>query len=120
VKGTSITMMTRRDAMTAGSSALPFSLALAVTTAPASMSGLSSIAWVGLAYVSVFSMFVGFVFWYRALAIGGSARIGQLQLLQPFFGIVLAWAFLGEQLHWSMFACAGLIVACVVAGRRYV
>ncbi len=40
----------------------------------------------GLACVSLFSMLIGFVFWYRGLALGGIAGVGQLQLLQPFFG----------------------------------
>ena len=44
-------------------------------------------AWIGLAYVSLFSMLIGFVFWYRGLALGGIAAVGQLQLLQPFFGL---------------------------------
>jgi drug/metabolite transporter (DMT)-like permease len=44
-------------------------------------------AWLGLAYVSLFSMLIGFVFWYRGLAQGGIAAVGQLQLLQPFFGL---------------------------------
>ena len=35
-------------------------------------------------------MLVGFVFWYRGLALGGIAGVGQLQLLQPFFGLALA------------------------------
>lgn len=39
---------------------------------------------VRLAYISVFSMLIGFVFWYRGLALGGIAAVGQLQLLQPF------------------------------------
>ena len=50
------------------------------------------LAWLGLAYVSVFSMLVGFVFWYRGLALGGIAGVGQLQLLQPFLGLALAAA----------------------------
>ena len=35
-------------------------------------------------------MLIGFVFWYRGLAQGGIAAVGQLQLLQPFFGLALA------------------------------
>ena len=54
-------------------------------------------AWIGLAYVSLFSMLIGFVFWYRGLAQGGIAAVGQLQLLQPFFGLGLAATLLHEQ-----------------------
>ncbi len=59
-------------------------------TLPDVWSGIGGPAWLGLAYVSVFSMLVGFVFWYRGLALGGIAGVGQLQLLQPFFGLALA------------------------------
>jgi drug/metabolite transporter (DMT)-like permease len=47
-------------------------------------------AWLGFAYVSVFSMFLGFFAWYRGLAVGGVARVSQLQLLQPL--LTLAWS----------------------------
>ncbi|MBJ7407825.1 MAG: DMT family transporter, partial [Bradyrhizobium sp.] len=52
---------------------LPLMLALAILTWPPSLDGVSVPAWIGLAYVSVFSMFVGFIFWYRGLAVGGIA-----------------------------------------------
>jgi drug/metabolite transporter (DMT)-like permease len=48
-------------------------------------------------HVSLFSMLIGFVFWYRGLAQGGIAAVGQLQLLQPFFGLALAATLLHEQ-----------------------
>src|SRR5499427_10686079 len=53
-------------------------------------------AWLGFAYVSLVSMFLGMFAWYRALAAGGTARIGQLQLAQPV--LTLAWSaiLLGE------------------------
>ncbi len=38
--------------------------------------GIETPAWLGLAYVSLFSMLVGFVFWYRGLAQGGIAAVG--------------------------------------------
>ncbi|TNY03085.1 EamA family transporter, partial [Escherichia coli] len=50
----------------------------------ASIAAASPRAWLGMAYVSVFSMFIGFLFWYAGLAKGGVARVGQIQLLQPF------------------------------------
>jgi len=53
-------------------------------------------AWAGFAYVSICSMMLGFVFWYRGLALGGIAGVGQLQLLQPFLGLLLAGLVLGE------------------------
>ncbi len=75
-------------------------------------------AWLGLAYVSLFSMLIGFFFWYRGLAIGGVASIGQLQLLQPFFGLLLAALVLGESIKPSMLWVSAAVVACVALARR--
>ena len=99
--------------------ALPLMLVLAVLTWPPAWSGIGVPAWIGLAYVSVFSMFVGFIFWYRGLAIGGIARIGQLQQLQPFFGLALAGLLLGEPVAASMIAATAIVVACVFFARRF-
>ena len=49
-------------------------------------------AWLGFAYVSVVSMFLGFFAWYRGLALGGVARVGQVQLVQPV--LTLSWGAL--------------------------
>ncbi|MCA1473331.1 DMT family transporter [Bradyrhizobium sp. IC3195] len=99
--------------------ALPLMLVLAVLTWPPAWGGISVPAWIGLAYVSVFSMFVGFIFWYRGLAIGGIARVGQLQQLQPFFGLALAGLLLGEPVAGSMIAATAIVVACVFFARRF-
>ncbi|WP_025032799.1 DMT family transporter [Bradyrhizobium sp. DOA9] len=99
--------------------ALPLMLALAVLTWPPVWGGISVPAWIGLAYVSVFSMFVGFIFWYRGLALGGIARVGQLQQLQPFFGLALAGLLLGEPVAASMIAATAIVVACVFFARRF-
>ena len=97
----------------------PAMLALTLATLPASWDNIGAPAWLGLAYVSVFSMLVGFVFWYRGLALGGIAGVGQLQLLQPFFGLALAGLLLGEPVAWTMIAAAALIVLCVAFARRF-
>lgn len=99
--------------------ALPLMLPVMIWTWPSAWSGVSLPAWIGLAYVSIFSMFVGFIFWYRGLAIGGIARIGQLQQLQPFFGLALAGFLLHEPVAWSMIAATALVVVCVFFARRY-
>ncbi|WP_347556603.1 DMT family transporter [Robbsia sp. KACC 23696] len=75
-------------------------------------------AWLGLAYVSLFSMLIGFIFWYRGLAIGGIAAVGQLQLLQPFVGLLLAGMVLGESIRPSMLGISAAVVACVGLARR--
>lgn len=80
--------------------------------------GAGAAAWIGLGYVTVFSMFIGFFFWYRGLALGGIARVGQVQLLQPFMSLVGAALLLGEALalHNVLFALA--VLGVVFAGRR--
>jgi drug/metabolite transporter (DMT)-like permease len=75
-------------------------------------------AWIGFAYVSVFSMFIGFFFWYRGMAVGGIARVGQVQLVQPFLTLVGAALLLGEPLELSNFAFAFAVIAVVAAGRK--
>ncbi|MGR3767040.1 DMT family transporter [Pseudooceanicola nanhaiensis] len=99
--------------------ALPVMAAIAAVSWPASFADVAAPAWAGLAYVSVFSMLVGFVFWYRGLALGGVAGVGQLQLLQPFFGLALAGLLLGEPVAWTMIGASVLVVACVAGARRF-
>ncbi|AWM88130.1 DMT family transporter [Microvirga sp. 17 mud 1-3] len=99
--------------------ALPMMAAVALATMPGSWSGIGGPAWLGLAYVSVFSMLIGFVFWYRGLALGGIAGVGQLQLLQPFFGLALAGLLLHEPVAWTMIAATGLVILCVAGAKRY-
>ncbi|WP_323123458.1 DMT family transporter [Burkholderia alba] len=98
---------------------LPVMLPLAIWTRPASLAGVSHAALWGLAYVSLFSMLIGFVFWYRGLALGGIAGVGQLQLLQPFFGLLLAAWLLHEQVPLAMIAVTVAVVACVAGARHY-
>jgi drug/metabolite transporter (DMT)-like permease len=98
---------------------LPVMAGLALATWPGSWGTIGLPAWGGLAYVSVFSMLVGFVFWYRGLALGGIAGVGQLQLLQPFFGLALAGMLLHEPVAWTMIAVTALVVLCVAGAKRF-
>ncbi|WP_024276476.1 DMT family transporter [Hyphomicrobium sp. 802] len=99
--------------------AAPAMLLIAIATLPSSWADIGSSAWMGLAYVSVFSMLIGFVFWYRGLAIGGTASVGQLQLLQPFLGLAFAGLVLHEPVAWTMIAATGVVVVCVMFARRF-
>jgi drug/metabolite transporter (DMT)-like permease len=98
---------------------LPAMIVLTFATMPPSFVGIGGAAWAALAYVSLFSMLIGFVFWYRGLAQAGIAAVGQLQLLQPFFGFVLAAALLQEEVSSSMFAVTFCVVLCVAAAKRF-
>ena len=75
-------------------------------------------AWLGFLYVSVVSMYLGFFAWYRGLALGGIARVGQLQLAQPV--LTLAWSalLLGEQVDPLTVLAALAVIATVALGRR--
>lgn len=75
-------------------------------------------AWLGFAYVAVVSMYLGFFAWYRALAQGGIAAVGQIQLLQPFLTFLFAAVLIGETLDWSMFVAAALVIGTIALGRR--
>ncbi|HYG85972.1 MAG TPA: DMT family transporter [Azospirillum sp.] len=99
--------------------ALPVMAVVALATMPDVWTGIGAPAWIGLGYVSVFSMLVGFIFWYRGLALGGIAAVGQLQLLQPFFGLTLAGLLLRETVAWTMISVAGLVVLCVAGAKRF-
>ncbi|TYQ21653.1 UNVERIFIED_ORG: EamA-like transporter family protein [Zoogloea ramigera] len=75
-------------------------------------------AWAGFAYTCVFSMFIGFFFWYRGMALGGVARVGQVQLVQPFLSLLGAAVFLGEALDWQTVVFAIAVIAVVGVGRK--
>ena len=98
---------------------LPVMAIIALATLPGTFAAVTTPEWLGLAYVSVFSMLVGFVFWYRGLALGGIAGVGQLQLLQPFFGLALAGLLLAEPVPASMVLVTGLVVICVFGAKRF-
>jgi drug/metabolite transporter (DMT)-like permease len=78
----------------------------------------SSAAWGGFAYVSLFSMWLGFFAWYRGLALGGVMRVSQVQLLQPFLALLFAVPILGERLDPATVGFALAVVAVVFIGRR--
>lgn len=98
---------------------LPIMAVLAMVLVPSTFSDIETPAWLGLAYVSLFSMLIGFVFWYRGLAQGGIAAVGQLQLLQPFFGLALAATLLHEPVTGAMLAVTVAVILCVVGARKF-
>ncbi|WP_416425887.1 DMT family transporter [Pseudomonas sp. App30] len=99
--------------------ALPFMAVATALLMPPSFANVHLAGWLSLGYVALFSMFIGFVFWYRGLAQGGIATVGQLQLLQPFFGLALAATVLGEQVSWGMLGVTMGVIGCVAGVRRF-
>jgi drug/metabolite transporter (DMT)-like permease len=92
-------------------------------TAPAALlawppQAASAAAWGGFAYVSLFSMWLGFFAWYRGLALGGVMRVSQVQLLQPFLALLAAVPILGERLEPMTLGFALAVMAVVFVGRR--
>lgn len=98
---------------------LPMMAVIAAFSMPHDWTVVGVPAWLGLAYVSIFSMMLGFVFWYRGLALGGIAGVGQLQLLQPFFGLLLAGLVLNEPVAGTMIASTVIVILCVAGAKRF-
>ena len=97
---------------------LPVMLPAAWLTQPATLVDISAQAWSALGYVSLFSMLIGFIFWYNGLARGGIAAVGQLQLLQPFFGLALSALLLNERVSPLMLLVTLGVILCVIGSRK--
>jgi drug/metabolite transporter (DMT)-like permease len=96
--------------------ALPITLPLAVVTHPTT--ALNASAWWGFSYTAVFSMWLGFFAWYRGLALGGTVRVSQIQLVQPFLGMLMAVPLLGERLDAVTLGFAVAVIATVFMGKK--
>jgi drug/metabolite transporter (DMT)-like permease len=77
-------------------------------------------SWGAFAYVSVFSQLVGFFFWYGGMAIGGVARVSQVQLLQLFFTLSFAWVINGETIAPITWLVCVLVAAVIIVNKRSV
>lgn len=95
---------------------LPVTLPLMLASWPAG--GVRVSAWAGFAYVTLFSMWIGFFAWYRGLALGGMVRVSQVQLVQPFLSLLFAVPILGEQLDAATVAFSIAVIATVFIGKR--
>ena len=71
-----------------------------------------------LLYVAFFSVFIGFFFWNAGLAIGGVARVGQLQRLQTFVTLAIAAVMNGEPLSFETVGFATAVALVVLAARK--
>jgi drug/metabolite transporter (DMT)-like permease len=97
---------------------LPISIPSMYFLLPNTLSAVPTAAWIGVGYIALFSQFVGFVFWYRGLAQGGIATVGQLQLLQPFFGLAIAAIVLHEKVSPGMIVIMIGVITCVTASKK--
>ena len=98
--------------------ALPISLPLAALTIPADPGAVPLKPWLALLYVALFPQWIGFFAWNAGLAMGGIARVSQVQLLQPFVTFALAAFFNGETITPQILLFAVAVVATVAISTR--
>jgi drug/metabolite transporter (DMT)-like permease len=97
---------------------LPINLIMGYVTFNPQYIHADPIAWTSFIYLSFFSMYIGFFFWYEGLAIGGIARVSQVQLIQPFCTLIAASILLGDSLTMMNLIFAVLVVSTVILGKR--
>ncbi len=95
---------------------LPLNVPLAFMEYP--QSAIKTEAWWAFGYVAVFSMWLGFFAWYRGLALGGTVRVSQVQLVQPFLSMLVAVPLLGETLDALTLGFGLAVIAVVFVGKR--
>lgn len=98
--------------------ALPISLPSAALTMPVDLTHIALKPWLALLYVAVFSQWIGFFAWNAGMAMGGIARVSQVQLLQPFITFALAAYFNGETITPQIVLFAAAVVATVAISTR--
>jgi drug/metabolite transporter (DMT)-like permease len=74
--------------------------------------------WWAVVFLGAFPMWLGFFAWYRGLALGGTVRVSQIQLLQPFLTMLMAIPILGEQLDAMTVGFALAVIASVLLGKK--
>jgi drug/metabolite transporter (DMT)-like permease len=97
---------------------LPLSIPAAVLTMPHDVGQIALKPWLGLLYVALFSQWIGFFAWNAGLAMGGIARVSQVQLLQPFVTFALAAFFNDETITLQILLFAAAVVATVAISTR--
>ena len=95
---------------------LPLTLPAMLVTWP--VPPVRASAWGGFAYVTLFSMWLGFFAWYRGLALGGTVRVSQVQLVQPFLALLFAVPVLGEKLAPTTVLFSLAVIAIVFVGKK--
>ena len=96
--------------------ALPLHFILAIYYFP--KSEISIIAWFGFFYTALFSQWIGFFAWYKALDLGGAVRVSQVQLLMPFLTFAFSILFLGEILDSLAIVFSAIIIFLIYVSRR--
>lgn len=97
---------------------LPINIVASYFTFNSSYWSADAIAWTSFVYLSLFPMYLGFFFWYEGLAIGGIARVSQVQLIQPFCTLLASSFFLGDHITLMNMVFAFLVVSTVILSKR--
>lgn len=97
---------------------LPVTIFPALWWMPDNLAAVSGPAWMGFAYLALVSQLFGFFWWNKGLALGGVARVSQIQLLQPFVTLAASVAVLQEVITTETYIFAVLVVLVVAIGRR--
>lgn len=97
---------------------LPVALPVMLMVAPSGVAGVPTGAWIALGYVAAVSQLLAFFFWNAGLALGGIARVGQLQLLQTFLIVVLSWPINGEAPDAETYGFMAAVMVVVALGQR--
>ena len=97
---------------------LPINILATYLFANIAITDLSPNVFISFLYVGLFSAFIGFFFWYRGIALGGVARVGQVQLLQPFLTLIGAYLLLGEPITLLNMVFAIAVLVVVLIGRK--
>ena len=97
---------------------LPINIVASFLTFNLEYINAGDVAWISFVYLSLFPMFLGFFFWYEGLAIGGIARVSQVQLIQPFCTLLAASVLLGDPITAMNLVFAVLVVSTVILGKR--
>jgi drug/metabolite transporter (DMT)-like permease len=74
--------------------------------------------WGCFAYVAVFSQLIGFFFWYGGMAIGGVARVSQVQLLQLFCTLGFAALINQETVSLGTWIVGLLVMVVIVINKK--
>ena len=98
---------------------LPLMFVATIYYFPNNFNAVQTAQILGLIYVSVFSMWLGFLFWYKGLAQGGIAKVGQIQLLQPFTGFYFSYLLLNEKIDLSMIVVCIATIICVALAKKF-
>ena len=96
----------------------PFIIIPTFITRPEDLSVIPTTVWLSFAYLALMSQLFGFFFWYKGLAIGGIARVSQVQLSQPFLTIIASIVLLGESFNNITFLFAIAIVLVITVSRK--